>query len=229
PTTSIGNSLAFAENAENIIVEINMQQPDLEGVHDLYSLEKQGERAPIPLTSPQDRIGTPGVVVDPEKIKGVVCTEQIDSASTMVPPDEETKMMAEHLLTVLRSEVDAGRLDTALAAWQSGIGSVASAVLHGMMDSEFQNVEVYSEVLQDAVFDLIDAGKVTSASCCSITLSDEKMEQEYRDFDDYRDNIVMRPQEISNHPEIIRRLGLISVNTALEADIYGNINSTHVT
>lgn len=229
PTTSIGNSLAFAENAENIIVEINMQQPDLEGVHDLYSLEKQGERAPIPLTSPQDRIGTSGIVVDPEKIKGIVFTEQIDSASTIVPPDEETKMMAEHLLTFLRSEVDAGRLDTSLAPLQSGIGSVANAVLHGMMDSEFENLEVYSEVLQDAVFDLIDAGKVTSASCCSITLSDEKMEQVYRDFDDYRDNIVMRPQEISNHPEIIRRLGLISVNTALEADIYGNINSTHVT
>ena len=36
------------------------------------------------------------------------------------------------------------------------------------------------------------------------------------------------PQEISNHPEVIRRLGLITINTALECDIYGNINSTHV-
>jgi succinyl-CoA:acetate CoA-transferase len=27
---------------------------------------------------------------------------------------------------------------------------------------------------------------------------------------------------------VIRRLGLIAINTALEADIYGNINSTHV-
>ena len=37
----------------------------------------------------------------------------------------------------------------------------------------------------------------------------------------------MRPQEISNHPEIARRLGLIAMNTALEVDIYGNVNSTH--
>src|SRR5699024_12366524 len=81
----------------------------------------------------------------------------------------------------------------------------------------------------DAVFDLIDAGKVTSASCCSITLSDGKMKQVYRDFAKYQDNIVMRPQEICNHREIIRRLGLISVNTALEADINGDINSSHVT
>jgi len=37
----------------------------------------------------------------------------------------------------------------------------------------------------------------------------------------------LRSQEVSNHPEIIRRLGIIAINTALEADIYGNVNSTH--
>src|SRR5699024_6224150 len=74
-----------------------------------------------------------------------------------------------------------------------------------------------------------DAGKVDFASCCSITLSEEKMDQVFSDFDRYKDKIIMRPQEISNHPEIIRRLGLIAINTALELDIYGNVNSTHVT
>jgi succinyl-CoA:acetate CoA-transferase len=39
---------------------------------------------------------------------------------------------------------------------------------------------------------------------------------------------VLRPQEISNHPEVVRRLGIIALNTALEFDIYGNVNSTHV-
>ncbi len=47
-------------------------------------------------------------------------------------------------------------------------------------------------------------------------------------IDFFRDKILMRPGEISNHPEVVRRLGLIAVNTALEADIYGNVNSTHV-
>ena len=101
-------------------------------------------------------------------------------------------------------------------------------MLHGLLDSEFENLEVYSEVLQDAVFDLIDAGKVTFASCCSITLSEAKMKQVFSNFEHYRDKLMMRPQEISNHPEIIRRLGLISINTALEIDLYGNVNSTHV-
>lgn len=230
PTTSIGNSLAFAENAENIIIEINLAQSQaLEGVHDLYSLNKQGERAPIPLENVSDRIGEKGIPLDAEKIRGIVFTEQQDSPSTIISPDEETQVMADHLMDFLRSEINAGRLTNELAPLQSGIGSVANAVLHGMVDSEFENLEVYSEVLQDAVFDLIDAGKVHMASCCSITLSDEKMNDVFSHFDDYKDKIIMRPQEISNHPEIIRRLGLIAINTALELDIYGNVNSTHVT
>jgi succinyl-CoA:acetate CoA-transferase len=229
PTTSVGNSSVFAKHAKNIIVEINLAQPELfEGLHDIYDTGKQGERGPIPLTKVDDRIGTIGIPVDLEKIRGIVFTEQQDSPSTIVQPDEETEIMAGHLLDFLRAEVSAGRLTDKLAPLQSGIGSVANAVLHGMVDSEFKNLEVYSEVLQDAVFDLIDAGKVDFASCCSITLSEPKMKQVFGDFEKYRNKIIMRPQEISNHPEIIRRLGLISINTALEFDIYGNVNSTHV-
>jgi succinyl-CoA:acetate CoA-transferase len=229
PTTSIGNSLSFAQNAKNIIVEINLaQSTELEGLHDLYEPGKQGDREPIPLAKADDRIGSTGIKVDAGKIKGIVFTNQQDSPSTIVAPDEETKIMAEHLLNFLRTEIEAGRLTEKLAPLQSGIGSVANAVLHGMLYSEFENLEVYSEVLQDAVFELMDAGKVRFASCCSITLSDSKMKEVFSNFEKYRDRLIMRPQEISNHPEIIRRLGLISINTALELDIYGNVNSTHV-
>lgn len=229
PTTSVGNSTIFAEKADHVIVELNETAPkELIGVHDIYSVGKQGERLPIPLTKATDRIGSIGIRVDLSKIKGIVVTKLADSPSTIVPPDEETKIMANHLLIFLRKEIEAGRLTKKLAPLQSGIGSVANAVLHGMLDSEFTDLEVYSEVLQDAVFDLIDAGKVTFASACSITLSEEKGEKVFQNFDKYRDKLILRPQEISNHPEIIRRLGLISINTALEVDIYGNVNSTHV-
>ncbi|MCW1928995.1 acetyl-CoA hydrolase/transferase family protein [Bhargavaea beijingensis] len=229
PTTSVGNSSLFATHAKNIIVEINLAQtPLLEGIHDIYEPDKQGARGPIPIEKAGDRIGAQGIKVDPELIRGIVFTEQADSPSTIVQPDEETKIMADHLLDFLRKEIELGRLDETLAPLQSGIGSVANAVLHGMIDSEFKNLEVYSEVLQDAVFDLIDAGKIDLASCCSITLSDEKMKKVFGNFEQYRDKLIMRPQELSNHPEVIRRLGLISINTALEFDIYGNVNSTHV-
>ncbi|MDJ0330077.1 acetyl-CoA hydrolase/transferase family protein [Planococcus sp. S3-L1] len=229
PTTSVGNSAVFAKHAKNIIVEINMAQPQLfEGLHDIYDTGKQGERLPIPVTAVDQRIGTVGIPIDMEKVRGIVFTEQLDSPSTIVPPDEDTEIMAGHLLEFLRAEIRAGRLTESLAPLQSGIGSVANAVLHGMVDSEFKDLQVYSEVLQDAVFDLMDAGKVNFASCCSITLSEPKMKQVFGEFENYRNKIIMRPQEISNHPEIIRRLGLISINTALEFDMYGNVNSTHV-
>lgn len=229
PTTSIGNSAIFAKHAKSVIIEINLAQPRLlEGLHDIYDAGKQGERSPIPLVQADDRIGEKGIRIDLDKVKGIVFTDQLDSPSTIVPPDEETKVMARHLMAFFRTEIQAGRLTESLAPLQSGIGSVANAVLHGMIDSEFENLEVYSEVLQDAVFDLIDAGKVNVASCCSITLSEDKMAQVFGEFEKYRNKLIMRPQEISNHPEIIRRLGLISINTALEFDIYGNVNSTHV-
>lgn len=229
PTTSVGNSMAFARHAKQIIIEINTAQPlELEGLHDCYEPQAIGSRQPIPLVSPRDRIGTTGIPIDPSKVAGIVWTDQVDSPSPIEPPDVETDIMASHLLAFLRGEVQAGRLSKKLPPLQSGVGSVANAVLHGLLDSEFEGLELYSEVLQDAVFDLLDSGKALFASGSAITLSQPYMERIYQNFGRYRDRLVLRPQEISNHPEIIRRLGLISINTALEFDLYGNVNSTHV-
>jgi succinyl-CoA:acetate CoA-transferase len=87
---------------------------------------------------------------------------------------------------------------------------------------------MYSEVLQDSTFDLFEAGKLDFASGCSMTLSERKHAALYDDLEQYRSRLLLRPQEISNHPEIVRRLGIIAINTALEFDLYGNVNSTHV-
>ncbi|WP_336863610.1 acetyl-CoA hydrolase/transferase family protein [Peribacillus frigoritolerans] len=229
PTTSVGNSAIFVQEAKHVIIELNVSHPEgLEGMHDIYTPAKQGEREPIPMTKASDRLGSIGIAVDPEKVMGIVVSTDLDAPSTIVPPDEETATIANHLINFLRGEIKAGRLTESLAPLQSGVGSVANAVFAGFLDSEFKDLEVYSEVLQDAVFDLIDAGKVKFASGCSITLAEEKGKQVYGELEKYRDKLVLRPQEISNHPEIIRRLGLISINTALECDIYGNVNSTHV-
>ncbi len=229
PTTSVGNSPIFVQQAKNVIIELNMTYAEaFEGIHDIYVPDKQGEREPIPLTQASNRVGTIGIPVDPDKVKGIVLSYVPDAPSLIVPPDEETATIAEHLTNFLRKEIEAGRLTNKLAPLQSGVGSVANAVLNGFLDSEFEDLEVYSEVLQDAVFHLIDAGKVKFASATSITLSEELQKRVYGEMDKYADKVVLRPQEISNHPELIRRLGLISINTALELDIYGNVNSTHV-
>lgn len=229
PTGSVGNSPIFVEQAENVIIEINTTAPAAyEGLHDIYVQKAQGERKEIPIYGTGDRIGEIGIKVDPAKVKGIILSEQPDIPSPLFEPNEETQQIADHLLDFLANEVEAGKLPESLAPLQSGVGSVANAVLNGMQKSKFKDLEVFSEVLQDGVFDLIDAGIVKFAAGTAFSLSKKRVESLAEDLEKYKGKIMFRPQEISNNPEIIRRLGIISFNTALEVDIYGNVNSTHV-
>jgi succinyl-CoA:acetate CoA-transferase len=229
PTTSVGNSASFAILADKVIVEINLSQsPALEGLHDIFIPKHRPQREPMPLMNVSDRIGATAIVIPPEKIVAIVMTEKHDSASTIQPPDDDTAAIAGHLTGFFNAEIAAGRLTERLMPIQAGIGTIANAVLAGLIDGPFQGLTMYSEVLQDSTFDLFDAGKLDFASGSSITLSEEKGRQVFAQLEKYKDRLVLRPQEVSNHPEVIRRLGLIAINTALEFDIYGNINSTHV-
>src|SRR5690625_545410 len=230
PTGSVGNSPIFVEKAEHVIIELNTTAaPEYEGLHDIYVLPEQGERREIPMYEVGDRIGEIGIRVDPDKVKGIVLSEQPDIPSPLFEPNEETQQIADNLLEFFQGEVDSGRLPKSLAPIQSGVGSVANAVPNGMKDSEFRDIEIYSEVLQDGIFDLIDAGVVKFASATAFSLSKKRVESLNEDLKKYKDKIVFRPQEVSNHPELIRRIGVISFNTPIEVDIYGNVNSTHIT
>ncbi len=229
PTTSVGNSASFAVLAPKVIVEVNLTMPhELEGLHDIYFPTYRPYRSPIPVTAADSRIGLPAIPIDPQKIAGIVITRKADSPSRLEQPDEETRAIAGHLEAFLTREVRAGRLSPSLQPLQVGIGSIANAVMHGFLDSRFTNLTMYSEVLQDSTFELMDAGKLRFASGSSFTLSADRYGQVLSDLPRYRDRMVLRPQEISNHPEVARRLGIIAINTALECDIYGNVNSTHV-
>ncbi|HLN25876.1 MAG TPA: acetyl-CoA hydrolase/transferase family protein [Patescibacteria group bacterium] len=229
PTTSIGNSASFAILADKVIIEININSSlDLVGLHDVYIPTRRPFREAIPVVSPSDRIGITYIPIDPAKIAAIVISQKLDSSANVSPPDQETRDIASHLVDFLKYEVKQGRMGNSLTPLQAGIGSIANAVLHGFNDSPFHDLTMYSEVLQDSTFDLFDSGKLTFASGSSITLSKQKHDEVYADILKYKDRLVLRPQEISNHPEVIRRLGVLAINTALEADIYGNVNSTHV-
>src|SRR5574343_111625 len=98
----------------------------------------------------------------------------------------------------------------------------------GLQAGPFENLTAYTEVLQDGMLDLIKAGKLNCASATSFSLSPDALSELYADLGRYKDKIILRPQEISNHPEVIRRLGVIAMNGLIEADLYGNVNSTHI-
>ncbi|MFT5590891.1 MAG: succinyl-CoA:acetate CoA-transferase [Bradyrhizobium sp.] len=228
PSTSIGNSASFAILAKQVIVEINLSQSlELEGLHDIFIPKHRPQREPMPLMTPHDRVGTTAIHIPPEKIVAIVITERKDSSSTILPPDSDTDAIAAHLVNFFKEEVRHGRLTDSLLPLQAGIGTIANAVMTGFIDSPFEHLTMYSEVLQDSTFDLFDAGKLDFASGSSITLSADKGKQVFGELARYKERLLLRPQEVSNHPEIIRRLGIIAINTALEADIYGNVNSTH--
>ena len=229
PTTSVGNSASFAILADRVIVEINLSQsPALEGLHDIFIPKHRPAREPMPLMNVSDRIGTTTINIPPEKIVAIVLTEKNDSASTILPPDAETAAIAGHLIDFFNGEIAAGRLSERLMPIQAGIGTIANAVVSGLIDGPFSGLSMYSEVLQDSTFDLFEAGKLDFASGCSMTLSERKHAAVYDNLQQYRSRLLLRPQEISNHPEVVRRLGIIGINTALEFDLYGNVNSTHV-
>lgn len=229
PTTSVGNSASFAELADKIIIEINTKVPfSLCGLHDIFSTGTYPNRTEIPITSAETRIGTDSIPIDISKIIGIVITEITDSPAEIAPADESTIAISKHLINFFSEEVKRGHLTNSLLPLQAGIGKVANAVLNGFLDSDFENLTMYSEVLQDSTFDLLDSGKMKFASGSSITVSEGYYKRIFDDFDKYKDKVVLRPQDISNAAEVIRRLGVISINTALECDLYGNVNSTHV-
>lgn len=229
PSTSVGNSASFVEQAAQVIIELNLRMPlSLEGLHDIYVPAARPGRTPIPMLNVDDRIGGTAIRVDPARIAAIVVTDSADSPSAILPPDDETQAIAGHVIEFLSGEVKAGRLTPALLPLQAGIGTIANAVLHGLLDSPFAGLTMYSEVLQDSAFELLDSGQLDFASASSITLSEARHETFLQEVERYRSRLVLRPQEISNHPEVLRRLGIIAINTALEFDIYGNVNSTHV-
>ena len=229
PTTSVGTSNIYAECADRIIIEVNTYVPAcIEGVHDVYSPARPPHTKPIPIERVGDRIGTPYIKCDPSKVVAIVESDIPDNGRIVSPVDDEFRQMAANLIDFLHSEVKADRLCDPLPPLQAGVGSVSNAVLEGLAKSDFEHMTVYSEVLQNSIFDLIDAGKVDFASGTSLTISADRRDDFFRHFDKYRDKIILRPQEISNHPEVIRRLGVIAINTVIEADIYGNTNSSYI-
>ncbi|MGA9393641.1 MAG: acetyl-CoA hydrolase/transferase family protein [Candidatus Sulfotelmatobacter sp.] len=230
PSSSIGNNKTWIDQAERVILEVNSWQPAaLEGMHDIYyGLEAPPNRGPIPLMRPGQRIGTPYLEVPPEKVVAIVMTDSPDRNSAFKAPDQASKLIAGHILEFLSWEVQKGRMPANLLPLQSGVGNIANAVLFGLEEGPFEGLTSYTEVIQDGMIRLLKSGKVTSASATAFSLSPEMLTEVNADMASYRERIVLRPQEISNHPEIIRRLGVIAMNGMIEADIYGNVNSTHV-
>lgn len=230
PTTSVGATPTFCHAAKKILVELNRFHPrELAGIHDIYEPLDPPRRHPIPLINCYGRIGTSHIQVDPSKIVGVVETHLPDEVGGFDPSDDTTQKIGENVAGFLAAEIRGGRIPREFLPLQSGVGNIANAVLSALGDHpDIPPFEMYSEVIQDSVIALIQNGKCRFATGTSLTVSPEVLQEIYANLDFFKSRILLRPQEITNSPEIVRRLGVITINTAIEVDLFGNVNSTHV-
>ena len=229
PTTSMGNSSSWVQSAKQVIIEVNVTQPEaLEGMHDSYVPLDPPNRLPIPLVKPEDRIGTTYIPCDLCKVAAIVPCDITDKVRSLGEIDDEAKAMGANLVAFFKQEVAERRLPKNLLPLQSGVGSVANAVINGLVNSDFEDLTVFTEVIQDGMFDLIDAGKLRVCSGTALSPSPDCLKKFYTNVENYKKYIVLRPQEVANSPELARRIGVIAMNTAIEVDIYGNVNSTHI-
>ncbi len=229
-TAAGGISPTIARLADFIIVELNAAHSKAGmGLHDVYEPLDPPYRREIPIYKPSDRIGQPYVQVDPKKIVGIVETNWPDEARAFAEADPVTDKIGQNVADFLVHEMKLGHIPASFLPLQSGVGNIANAVLSALgHDKTIPAFDVYTEVIQNAVIGLIRDGRVKFASGCSLTVTNDCLAEVYRDMDFFRDKLVLRPSEISNNPEVVRRLGVISINTAIEADLYGNVNSTHI-
>ena len=226
----LGMTPTLAKMAKKVIIEYSSYyKSSFRGFHDNYLPLDPPHRREIPIYKPSDRIGSTVLKIDPEKIIGIVPSNASESIKPFTAPDEISEKIGNNISEFLANELRQGKMPKEFLPIQSGVGNVANAVLYGLGENpHIPHFEMYTEVIQDAVMHLMEEGKCKFASTCALTFSDEAMQRFMDNIDFFRDKILMRPGEISNSPEIVRRLGLIAMNTALEFDIFGNVNSTHV-
>ena len=215
PTTSVGNNKTWVDQADHIILEVNSwQSMALEGMHDIYyGTRRPPHRQPIMLTQPNDRIGEPYLRCDLSKVIAVVPTNASDRNTPFSPPDDNSRQIAAHIIEFLDHEVRMGRLPPNLLPLQSGVGNIANAVLAGLNEDEsFDGMTAFTEVLQDGMLEMLKSGKLRFASATALSLSPEATRYFNEHIEEFRGRVLLRPQEISNHPELIRRMGVISMN-----------------
>jgi acetyl-CoA hydrolase len=229
-SASIGNSPTYLQYADKVIIEVNgYHSTRLREMADIFIVPPPPHRSSLPIMNPLTKIGTQYALVDPKKIVGVVYTNEPDETEPFSPAEDISQRIAGNVVGFLLEEMASGRMPREFLPLQSGVGDVANAVLQSLgQHPDIPPFTMFTEVFQDACVGLMESGRMKGASSTALTLSGPLLRRIYDNMDFFAPRIVLRPMELSNNPGITRRLGVIAMNTALEIDIYGHVNSTHV-
>lgn len=108
---------------------------------------------------------------------------------------------------------------------QAGIGAVPDATLHGLISRS--GLRVWTEMFSDSIFALEKVGALDRT--VPITASFLFGSPELLDWADSNERIVMRRTEITNSPaRIAQNQRMVSVNTALQVDLFGQANASRI-
>lgn len=111
------------------------------------------------------------------------------------------------------------------ATLQAGIGAVPDATLRGL--THRTGLRVWTEMFSDSVLALSEAGALDLA--VPIVTSFIFGSQELLDWVDGNDRIKMVRTEVTNDPaRISRNPSMVSVNTALQVDLFGQANASRI-
>ncbi len=229
-TTSIGASPSFLHAAEKVIIELNHYVPyEISEMADIVLPKAPPYRPALDLDFPLQRIGKTYARVDPEKIVGIVETNKPDEEIRLSPPSYNSSAIARHVVGFLLEEIVGKRIPKEMLPLQVGVGNVANAVLSGLGEHpDIPKFMMYTEVFQSSGFELMKRELLKGASTCALTLTPTQMLDLVGEVNFYAPRLVLRPQEISNNPALVRQMGVIALNTALEIDLEGDVNSSHV-
>ena len=227
---AVGITTELVNFVDKIIIEVNTVTPSHEGMHDIFLQQKLPYRQPLLITSPGDRIGTTVLECDNEKIVAIVESNIPEPGRNvnLEVSDDIPEIIAGYILDFFNFEIKEGRLPQNLLPIQSGTGKIGNCVVKELGKGPFKNLSMWTEVIQDSALDLMDAGKLDIVSGAGFGLSAEARKRFYDNISFYAPKSVLRPAQISNNPELIRRLGIIAMNTPVECDIYGHVNSSLV-
>jgi acyl-CoA hydrolase len=225
PTSSIGMVHYLLDAAKEIIVEINSAQPEvLKELHDVHIPEEAPHTQPIPLVKTGQRIGRGSVPVDASKIRCIVETSLPERMGAYPGGTELTKSIASRLIAFLEGEYGSG---AALPPVQLGFGALADSLADGFACSGFEDLQFFCGGVTEPVLELLASGKAAAVSTGGIGMSDRAVEI-LESRPGIREKLVLRNGDITNSPEVVGRLGVIALNSGIEMDIYGNVNSSHI-
>ncbi len=226
PTSSIGMTHYLLNSADQIIVEINTSQPEiLENLHDIHIPQAPPNTLPIPLIRVNQRIGKSGIPIDESRLLHIVETSIPEQMGAQPRGTELTKKIADHLFNFL--EIEISRTGGTLPPFQTGFGSIADSIADAFQRSNFRDLQFFCGGITEPVMELLSSGKASALSTGGLGMS-ERVVRILNSIPNIAEHLVIRNGDITNNAEVIGRLGLIALNTGIEMDIYGNVNSSHI-